>query len=132
MSVRTLGNGATLGYSLTGSGTYTLVGDCKSLGTPEVEYTNPECPALTDIWMVREAGLPDAKQIMFSIYQTTANQLLLGTTLGGLLVTWQLSLADTHTMTCQGMLKSYKSKVDRNEALLWDVVIDLTGPVTFA
>jgi hypothetical protein len=132
MTTPTLGNAATLGYCTTQTGSYTLIGNIEEMETHSPEFAVIKFSALTDTSEQKLPGYVDSKSMSVTIGQTTANQSLLSTTLPGLLFWYQITLADTHTYTFEGFLKSFKAPIKRNEVVWWQCEIEITGVVTYA
>jgi hypothetical protein len=127
-----LGNLATLGYSIGGggSGTYTILQNVKSIGNPEPELPAINVSGLLDVVDIKTPGFTDNKQFTFSLFHTAANKIIVDVTVGlGVLAYWQITFSDGDGYEFLAFSKSVKSKLDRNAALVYDVTLEITGPI---
>ena len=127
-----LANAATLGYNLAATGSYTNI-PVKSINTPSPEYAVTDVSGLSDAVNIKLPGYLDNKTFGFSSYHSAAVMTLLTATLPGIVAYYQITLIDNSTFTFQAIMsKPYKTKLERNGSIVYEVELDITGAITYA
>lgn len=128
-----LGNLTTFGYNTAGSGSYTAVNNVKSITPVNPEFTIVPMGGLADSVEVKTIGFLDNKGFSVELYHTTANFTLATATWAALTSpgSYQITTSDSHTYTFLAWFKGYKTKMDRNQAVIYSCEFDVTGAVTY-
>lgn len=127
-----LGNNATLGYNLSGSGSYTLISPLSELTTPKPECTVTDVSSLTDAINIKLPGFTDNGEFSATIHHSAGNLTLITTTLFGILAYYQITFNDTHTFTFQAILKNWEADIQRNALVAYKCTFAISGAITEA
>jgi hypothetical protein len=129
-----LGNEAQLKFNLASSGAFTEILNIKEMSTPEPETASVNVSGLLDADDIKTPGFNDNKTFSFTMFHTPVNFGLLSGVLynPSVMANWELTLSDSSEWAFQGFITGYKSKIDRNNAVLYECTVEINGSMTYS